>query len=147
MLKRASICIATLSFLIVMGLPIAQAQGNKSFTAHVPFDFYVRDRVMHAGTYTVRPLSADGALLRISSADGDDVVAVLTDNTSPDRQHASGARLLFRRYGDQYFLAAAWRDADNGRELTRTKRERSLAKETAQTARAAQPELITIAAN
>ncbi|HEX8069427.1 MAG TPA: hypothetical protein VF546_05720 [Pyrinomonadaceae bacterium] len=146
MLKRAGICIATLSFLVIIGLPIAQAQGTKTMTAQVPFDFYVRDRVLPAGTYEVTALSADGALLRISRVDGDDAVSVITNSAQADRRHEASARLIFRRYDDQYFLAAAWRDADNGRELSRTSRERSLVKERALAARATRPEVVTVAA-
>lgn len=146
MLKRAGICIAILSLLVIVGLPLAQAQSHRLLTAHVPFDFYVRDRLMPAGTYAITPLSADGALLRISSAENDAAVSVMTNSADPDRQHASGARLLFRRYGSQYFLAAAWRDAESGRALARTKRERSLAQETPLAARAAQPAIVTVAA-
>src|SRR2546423_92233 len=117
MLKRTCIFLATLSFLVVLGLPIAQAQSDHRLIAHVPFDFYVRDRAMPAGDYTIKELTDGGAVLLIQSADGRDAQTAITNAEAAKGRQVDKARLVFRRYGDQYFLAAAWQNAQEGRAL------------------------------
>lgn len=146
MLKRACICVAVLSLLVVLGLPIAQARTNQSLRVHVPFEFALRDRVLPAGDYSVRELTDDSAVMMIRSADGGEALNVLTSSADAKGRQADAPRLIFRRYGDQYFLAAIWLNANNGRALGRSHRERSLQKELAQAGRAAEPEVVTIAA-
>jgi hypothetical protein len=147
MLKRTCICVATLSFLVVLGLPIAQARADRAMTINVPFDFYVRDRVLPAGAYTVSEITSDGGALLIKSDDGRDAIGVLTINTETKGQQPNAPRLVFHRYGDQYFLAAAWTEARVGHALMQSKRERSLRQELAQAGHGAEPAVVAIAAN
>ena len=116
MLKRACICVAILSFLVVMGLPLAQASTERRIKVNVPFDFYMRDRVLSAGEYEVREI-ATGILVR--SADGSEQLIALTRDAAAQGRQAAGARLVFHRYGDQSFLAAAWMDESNGHQWRR----------------------------
>ena len=147
MLKRICIFVATLSFLVVLGLPLAQAQSNNLMIVHVPFDFYVRDQMMPAGAYRITALTDDGATLLIRSEDGREAVAVLTNSADAKRRQPDALHLIFNRYGEQSFLISAWRDAANGRKLMQSQRERSLRRELAQNGRAAEPEVVTIAAS
>src|SRR5205814_4289476 len=103
MLKRACICVAVLSFLVVMGLPIAQARIDRRIKVQVPFDFYMRDRVLAAGEYEVREIAAEGAGILVSSADGSEQLIALTRDAAPKDGQAASASLVFHRYGDQYF--------------------------------------------
>lgn len=132
MLKRACICITTLSFLVVMGLPIAQARTERRIKVNVPFDFYMRDRVLAAGEYEVKEIAEGGAGILVRSADGREQLIALTVNTEQKGRQGAAARLVFHRYDDQYFLAAAWIDASQGHALNESRRERSLRKELAQ---------------
>jgi hypothetical protein len=146
MLKRACISVAVLSFLVVLGLPIAQARTNQLMSVHAPFEFVLQDRVLAAGDYTVQQLTDSSVALRISSADNNESAGVLTNNAEAGRQESDAPRLVFRRYGDQYFLAAIWLNAESGRALIKSHRERSLQKELAASGHAREPEVITIAA-
>lgn len=146
MLKRACISVAILSFLVVLGLPIAQARTNQSMSVHVPFEFVLQDRVLSAGDYTVQQLTDNGVAIRISSADNSEAEAVLTNNAEAGKQESDAPRLIFRRYGDQYFLAAIWLNADSGRDLSKSHRERSLQKELAASGHALEPEVVAIVA-
>jgi hypothetical protein len=145
MLKRACICIATLSFLVVMGLPIAQARTGRAVKARIPFDFYLRDRVLPAGEYQVSEITDDGALL-VRSADGREQSLTQTRNTSATARQAGDSRLVFNRYGDQYFLAAAWMQGGQGHVLVKSHRERSLRNELAQNGRPVAPAAVTVVA-
>jgi hypothetical protein len=147
MLKRTCIFVAALSFLVVLGLPLAQAQSNNLMIVHVPFDFYVRDQMMPAGAYRITALTDDGATLLIRSEDGRAAVAVLTNGADAKGRQPYAPHLVFNRYGEQSFLISAWRDAKNGRELSQSQRERSLRRELAQAGRAVAPEVVTIAAD
>src|SRR5437763_13372572 len=99
-----------LGFLVVLGLPLAQAQSNNLMIVHVPFDFYVRDQMMPAGAYRITELTADGATLLIRSEDNRAAVAVLTNGADAKRRQPDAPHLVFNRYGEQSFLIAAWRD-------------------------------------
>jgi hypothetical protein len=146
MLKRACISVAVLSFLVVLGLPIAQAHTGQSLSVHAPFEFVLRDRVLAAGDYTVQQITDNGALMRISSPDNNESVAVVTNNAAAGSRQGGAPRLIFRRYGDQYFLAAIWLSADSGRALSKSHRERSLQKELAASGHALEPEVIALVA-
>ena len=125
MRKRVCMSLLALSYLVSMaaGAP-ASAKSVDAMKAQVPFDFHVGNTVVPAGEYTIRTLNADEAALRIS--DGRHSASI---NTNTAQGRAGGARLVFRRYGDQYFLAAVWGAGEAGRALPVSKRERSLRKE------------------
>jgi hypothetical protein len=57
----------------------------------------------------------------------------------------SSPRLVFHKYGDQYFLAAVWGADEMGHALPESNRERSLRRER-QVAGNARMEVITVAA-
>ena len=147
MLKRACICTAILTSLIALGLPIAQARSNDTMIVSVPFDFYVRDRVLPAGDYRVSELTSDGAALQLRSTDNREMLAVLTNGAEEAGRQAHGPRLIFHRYGEQYFLAAVWLRADDGRTIMASRRERRLRRELARAGQQAQPEVVTLAAD
>lgn len=149
MLKRTCLFVATLSFLVVLGLPVAQAQSIKHLTVQVPFDFYVRDRLLPAGTYSIKAIDIDGqgATLRIRNEASNETVVVLTNGVEAKGQQMDAAHVVLNRHGEHYFLKSAWRDASSGRALLESQRERSLQRELARaTGGAATPEAIAIAA-
>ena len=144
MRKRICVSLMTLSFLVSLAtVAPAYAGSVDGIKASVPFDFYVGDRLIPAGEHAVRSLSGDEAALRISN--GRQGAIVLT-NSVRERGNGEGRpRLVFHKYGDQYFLAAVWGADNTGRKLRESKRERSLRKET-RTARgsASEMEIVTV---
>jgi hypothetical protein len=126
MRKRICVSLMALSFLVSMaaGAP-ASAKSVNAMKAQIPFDFHVGNTLIPAGEYTVRALDDNETAIRIS--DGKHSVAVNTN--SAQERGDKGTRLVFRRYGDQYFLAAVWGGDSTGRALSPSKRERSLRKE------------------
>lgn len=125
---------------LVVGLTLAAAvvSANGQSTsvlviADIPFNFIVGDKTLPVGKYTVRRASDDGKGLRISSLDGKSSVmrlSNLAEGTSKNRN----ARMVFHRYGQQYFLAEVWTGENYGRQLLKCKRERHLRQELASNA-------------
>jgi hypothetical protein len=79
----------------------ALAQDHK-VTATVPFNFTVDGRTLPAGNYTIGNDANSPRMLTI--ADRKDGVAVMTI-TIPDSGYAADNKLVFHRYGNQYFLS------------------------------------------
>jgi hypothetical protein len=79
----------------------ALAQDHK-VTANVPFNFTVDGRTLPAGKYTIGNDANSPQILTI--ADRKDGVAVMTI-TIPDSGYAADNKLVFHRYGNQYFLS------------------------------------------
>ena len=86
---------------------------------------------LSAGQYEVRTISSSGShLLVINNREAGTGEMFLTHAVStPHAQAGKGARLVFKRYGDQYFLSQIWlADSDTGRELLPSARETELAR-------------------
>lgn len=126
---RKSMCVSALvlSFLVSLAAMPAAAKSVDGMRAQIPFDFHVGERLVSSGEYTIKSLTADEQVLRIS--DGKEMATTAT-NSAKARGNGDGrARLIFHKYGDQYFLTAVWGSDNNGRTLTESKRERNLRKE------------------
>ena len=144
---RKRMCVSALAMGILVSLASlsAAAKSVDGMRVQIPFDFHVGERLIRAGSYTVRSMSDDESLLRIS---GDKGIASTTTNWAKERGNGEGrARLVFHKYGDQYFLAAVWGPDSTGRTITASKRERNLRKEL-QAARGGAPgmEIVTVVA-
>jgi len=126
MRKRFCVSLLALSFLVSMaaGAP-ASAKSVNAMKAQIPFDFHVGNTLVPAGEYTVRALTDDESALRIGNLRH----SVALNTVSAQERDSKGARLIFRKYGDQYFLAAVWGGDRTGRTIPASKRERSLRKE------------------
>lgn len=115
----------------ILSLGIALAAGavqaqERVMTADVPFMFYVGSTMMHQGAYRVDEMS-NSSLAWIRSQNGDAVKAVATIGLIGKEQ--SQPKLVFRHYGEDYFLAEIWSGTGtNGWALPRTRREKELAR-------------------
>ena len=111
------------------GVGSTQAQSlADTIKANIPFDFTVADRQLPAGQYwfgRAQP-SAGDLVLAISNSDSR-TNAMTTSVQTLDPQYAT--RLIFHRYGDQYFLYQVWPAGSlTGRALPRSNREREVAR-------------------
>jgi hypothetical protein len=79
----------------------ALAQDHK-VTANVPFNFTVEGRTLPAGNYSIGNDVNSPRLLTIT--DRKDGVAIMAI-TIPDSGNAADNKLVFHRYGNQYFLS------------------------------------------
>jgi len=85
----------------------AQTGGAQRVIASIPFTFNVGKTTLPAGKYTITVLNptSDRKTLQIRSLNGRASAIVLTMTSNG---HASdNAKLVFERYGDQYFFSQA----------------------------------------
>ena len=128
MRKQVCIGVLAMSFLVSMlAVAPASAKSANGVRAQIPFDFHVGDNPMPAGNYQISALSDDDVALRIGNGNRSEIT--LTSSKEAKAGSESRARLVFHKYGDQYFLAAVWGADQTGRELRESKRERRLRRE------------------
>ena len=110
-------------------LPNPGSSGlSGALRVYVPFPFAVNGKTMNAGEYYI---SRDGEhFVAIKDGSGKNTIFVLTHSVVTTEQQTSAPKLVFHRYGDNYFLAQAWLSySDDGRELSASGAERKQAKE------------------
>jgi len=136
-------------FLMAMTAATAFAQERPPLKVNIPFDFSVANRTLPAGEYTVTERNSVGQTTIVRN-DAGSAAACAIGRSLPAKTEANKPMLVFRRYGNQYFLAqvvhAGWVD---GQELVQTRTERKAMKEQSNRHLAqadAKPELVTIVA-
>jgi hypothetical protein len=102
------------------------AQGPNSLVANVPFGFHVGNSMLPSGEYTVDTNVAPG-LVRLRSADSKSAVMIFANNVQTNTAPSKG-KLIFNKYGDEYFLSQIWKAGiETGCQLRKTKRELEVA--------------------
>ena len=86
------------------GMAAAQLIGSSKIVAQVPFEFMVANKTVPAGEYVVQAFTMDGNTLVIRNAEAK-VGLVSTSSQSEGKQDASNYALVFKHYGDRYFLS------------------------------------------
>lgn len=129
MKNHAYIYIATLMIVGVLSVNTQAQTSRNTQRLHVsiPFAFDAGNKILPAGDYRVQVVnpSSDHSVLQIASTDGKSSVMVKT--TDIQGQSSEKAKLTFRRYGDQYFLAQVWMAAESpGFDTPSSKAEKSL---------------------
>ena len=121
------------------------AQSPRGVRADVPFDFIVGETTFAAGRIIVNGQRAtETAPLSVSNLDRSEHVfrmasPVLKYDTSEQ------AKLVFRKYGDQYYLAEVWIPGYKALAVTKSRSERALERER-RTARNSKPESVSVIA-
>jgi hypothetical protein len=136
-----NLAISGLFFVLAIASVQAQTPGRVEVT--VPFDFVAGKATLKAGAYTVKRMA--GNALAIRSADGKTTAMVNAPLAIGSRESRSGQRLVFNKYGDQYFLSQVWMGVDSGRQLFPGKGEASAARAFEVANNKAKPERIEIA--
>jgi hypothetical protein len=97
MKRITAVVLFSIATFITTGSALAQAQ---TLEAKIPFAFIVHSRALPAGTYRIHSLGAN--LVEIRAQDN----SVVETSTTHSDNNGSGTdnRLLFNKYGDQYFL-------------------------------------------
>jgi hypothetical protein len=117
--------------LIGLGLLLATASAYAQtglVKASIPFSFIVEKTMLPPGNYSLHGLSAgNGRVMTIQSADRKFTKMVLP-NSCESKDVANTTRLVFHRYGDQYFLAEVWMEGkDLGQQVARSRFEQEVA--------------------
>jgi hypothetical protein len=113
-------------FFMLAGAGI-QAQGQRSAEVNIPFDFAAGKAKLKAGRYTIKRTSDRTISLR--NGDGETKAILHTPLTLSARNSEAGERLVFKRYGERYFLSEVWLRVDSGRQLFATGEESRVARE------------------
>jgi hypothetical protein len=122
-------CLATVAVMVLM-LTVLPVYGQMDVTSTIKmgisFGFNVGNKTLPAGEYLVSPLNEK--TIKIQNFDGHHSVVVMTNSlisgSGPQRP-----KLVFRKYGDRYFLSQAWlRYSEAGRELFVSAQELELAR-------------------
>ena len=120
-LKVAVVCCVLILAVVVPTL--AQLPGTR-LHATIPFDFTVRGRLLPAGTYELRRVNDEPETLMIQNVKTRRTAMFETDPVEAHKTPGH-AKLVFHRYGDDYFLSQVWTSGDDtGREITPSHKER-----------------------
>jgi hypothetical protein len=98
MKRITAIALFTIATFVTAGRALAQ---DRAVQATVPFDFTVGDKLLPAGTYTIATASYDVIAIK----NYDRRVAILSTAIPNSKESKNGSKLVFDKYGDQYFLS------------------------------------------
>ena len=112
----------TAIFAIFLGLAVTgvQAQAPSKVEVNIPFEFSAGKTTLQPGVYSIKRMS--GNYLTLRSADGKSAVILNAPLNLTSIDPESVERLVFNKYGDQYYLSQIWLTADTGRELIARKK-------------------------
>jgi hypothetical protein len=107
----------TAIFAIFLGLAVSgvHAQASSKVEVNIPFEFSAGKTTLQPGIYSIKRMS--GNYLTLRSADGKSAVILNAPLNLTSSNPESVERLVFNKYGDQYYLSQIWLTADTGREL------------------------------
>jgi len=112
--------------LLIFGSFSMSAQISQPLVAKVPFDFSAGFKSFPAGEYKVLPGPVKG-IVTIGSSDGK-ITGFVSSLGTISLRAQTHSRLIFNRYGNQYFLSQIWIEGTtSGAELYQTPAEREAA--------------------
>ena len=110
-----------------IAVPSIYAQTDRLAVAKIPFNFVINGSTLAPGDYQIKTFSLPGEV-SIRNTDGSAALLFLTFGADANSAEEP-AKLVFHRYGDQYFLAQVWFGAETiGRQLPKSKVERDVEK-------------------
>ena len=137
---RSVLTIVFAGWLAVLGAPQLWAQFGPQLKADIPFEFHAGNAMLPAGPYTLGQEGNIRHVLLLRSGEGKAAAFLLT-NSADTGQVPDQSKLVFRKYGDRYFLAQVWASGQRlGWELPVSRSERELAQ------RAEHREVVTVLA-
>ena len=118
--------LGVLALLLVAACANAQGVNVK---ANVPFDFTIGKSSLPAGAYNIQSLAtATGSVLAIRGENAAKNM-LASANNAETLNPSPNSRLVFHRYGDQYFLSQIWLQGEKvGRQFRISRREAEMAK-------------------
>jgi hypothetical protein len=105
---------------------VAAFGQNMNVRANVPFNFVVRGNTLPAGQYDILSMSSTGGVLSVRMENKP--MATIGTNSIESLTASEKTKLIFHRYGSEYFLAEVWLEGNSrGVEIPKTHREKELA--------------------
>jgi hypothetical protein len=118
MKRITAIALFAIANFALAGTSFAQSSGVQ---ATVPFDFTVGNKLLPSGTYTIKQDSTHVIVIRSH----DKPIAILSTVNQDSNKAPNGGKLLFHKYGSQYFLSEVLCDrADMNVEIPTSKTEK-----------------------
>src|SRR4030095_1102478 len=114
MKTKVTTIFAAVGVLLTLAIVSVSAQTPTGAQVNIPFDFTAGKANLKAGTYTITRASANA--LKLCSADGEKTVLINAPLTIGARDFKAGERLVFNRYGTQFFFTLWWLTAGSGRQ-------------------------------
>lgn len=117
---------------IALVTAVASASGQSTISrADIPFEFVAGNKTLAAGHYRITNVSSGAEVLKIAGTESGQSVFRLTISVQASARKNEG-KLVFRRYGNHYFLAEVWMTGESaGRQLMKSKAEKSIERELA----------------
>ena len=116
-----AIALLAIANFAMAGTSFAQSNGVR---ATVPFDFTVGDKLLPAGTYTIKEQSDHVIMV----TNHDKPIAMVSLVNGDSNRSPNGGKLKFHRYGSQYFLSEILCDqADMNLQVPTSKTEKRIA--------------------
>jgi hypothetical protein len=106
MKRITAIAFLAIANFAMAGTSFAQSTGVR---ANVPFDFTVGNKLLPAGTYTIKEQSDHVIVI----TNHDKPIAAISLVNGDSNQSPNGGKLMFHRYGSQYFLSEILCDRAN----------------------------------
>ena len=122
----AAFAIAILLITLSAGSSLAHPFGF-GVRADVPFDFVVGTKTLPKGTYTLKLVQHNTSQnwLVITGWDNGETAFASSITVAAEDIEDNSPKLIFNRYGDQYFLSQVWSGARlAGKELPKSQQER-----------------------
>jgi len=122
--------VTVLSFLLMLAAVSLSAQSERTGAINIPFSFTVGEKNLPAGEYSFERNRKDSDLVWLVQSRDGHVTALFTTTAVRATETQEKAKLVFHKYGDQYFLSQIWTQGETaGRELLIQGFERQLAKD------------------
>jgi hypothetical protein len=102
-MKQAKWLVAVM-MVVLSGMAAAQLIGSSRVVAQVPFEFMVANKIVPAGECEVQAATMDGKTLVIRNA-GAKIGLFSPATQTEGKQGAAHYALVFRHYGNRYFLS------------------------------------------
>lgn len=113
-MKRTFCMLVT--FVLLWAAPaFAQLSGTRF---DIPFNFQVGRQMLPAGEYHFAAVGEKALLIR--QVEGQQAMVTMTAAPAESATTGGRARLVFNRYGDRYFLSAAWLNSSSARQLSKS---------------------------
>jgi len=104
-MKKQLKTIAVIFALVIgAGASVAKAQITERIKGEIPFSFYVRNKQLPAGAYTITVLNLGSGMMEIRSADGKSAAFFLTLEKQ-EKDTGAPTELIFHKYGEKVFLS------------------------------------------
>ncbi len=127
MKKKIVALIVALSFAISLTVTaLAHPFFTVRIRAEIPFDFMVGSKRLPKGEYLIESINESGTLTIRNAKKGKAVTFATIRDKMTDKPKS---KLIFRRYGEQYFLARIWDgSSDTVLKIDKSKAEKKVAK-------------------